>query len=703
MHRSLFLQAARPTTSTGDGQHPEDAMVTQSPLATALAAADSPTVGGDMGDDGPSVARPVHVVVMQNGMNGTVHDMRLLRAYIKTLFPSCVICSARKNQQGDTEDSLVKCAVRLAAEVDGFITQKVYLSGCRLGRLSFIGYSLGGLIVRLALRHPLIHKHAAKLHSLITIATPHLGLAHGTSTLFDTGVFFIRKWRRSAALEQLSMQDETHRAACLLHLLSSGWSSSTSEEEASRDDLVSMLTGHSSASSGAVATAVSAAARQSASAARRAGAISAGLAMFACQAAPHLQRHAGRVIQAGRSDGATRPSAIAGGAGDSSAQEVPSPDPDTVASEMLEALEAGEGGDTASLDGSDGSQGSDVLEAEQHDAAADVAHAQAQAQRPGADGQEEQGVLASGAASLGLGSVAAAPDGVPLDAPEDDVPPSAGASRPSTPPAQPDGAAGTSASPAPAGNATPSPGAARGSSTSHSAHGLQALPTRQESALYNSATYAELAEAGMWGGPEGAMLRHLKHIVLVGSPQDKYIPFHSCRCELFAGAENDDSAWRDLSRQLEGFWEGVDMRRVVRLGASFCLANKGLSMDSVIGREAHIAFLESRSTAAWLAFFLAPVLETTVAARARRRSELQTAHVPLASKLPPLSAVFHSTDTGAEHQVDSLLEQSSNCQVLPGMLPHLDFVPVHLRVIGGGFDEGVVDWAHVGRMHPHVV
>ncbi len=125
-------------------------------------------------------------------------------------------------------------------------------------------------------------------------------------------------------------------------------------------------------------------------------------------------------------------------------------------------------------------------------------------------------------------------------------------------------------------------------------------------------------------------------------------------------------------------------------------------MDSMIGREAHIAFLESRSTAAWLAFFLAPVLETSVPARARRRSELQGAHEPLASKLPPVSAILAGPDTDTESLVDSVAARS-NCQVLPGMLPHLDFVPVHLRVIGGGFDEGVVDWPHVARMHPHVV
>jgi hypothetical protein len=66
---------------------------------------------------------------------------------------------------------------------------------------------------------------------------------------------------------------------------------------------------------------------------------------------------------------------------------------------------------------------------------------------------------------------------------------------------------------------------------------------------------------------------------------------------------------------LEGFWEGVDMRRVVRISTTFQLSNK-LSVNSVIGREAHINFVESKEVAVWLALTLDGVWESPAPIRA---------------------------------------------------------------------------------------
>jgi len=44
-----------------------------------------------------------------------------------------------------------------------------------LGKLSFIGHSMGGIISRAALAHPLMRKHRAHLHTYCSLGSPHLG------------------------------------------------------------------------------------------------------------------------------------------------------------------------------------------------------------------------------------------------------------------------------------------------------------------------------------------------------------------------------------------------------------------------------------------------------------------------------------------------------------------------------------------------
>ena len=576
----------------------------------------------------------VHVIVMQNGMNGTMHDMRSIRAYLKVLYPACLVFTARKNQGTATEDSLITAGQRLAEEVDDFITKKVLMSGLKLARLSFVAFSLGGVITRLALRHPSLAVHAQHLHAFITLASPHLGMAHGNTALFDAGVFFVRKWRRSVALEQLSLQDEQVRAACLLRLLSSGWNTTSEEEVANRDSLLALITsGKRGQHLRPLLGAVTAAARRSSANARRTGAITAGLSMFAAAAAPAMLRKPGRTIKVGRSSASNM---------------------SLNTQELDLAAQAAAG-----------------AEAETSDVAEGAASGEGDSPVEGTTEGVEDAALAGVA------------DAVPLPA-DTDTPHS-------VPAGEVEGGAETPTPPASDMQAVPP----------------HPQPTHGEAALYATPTYQALAAAGLWCGPEGAMLRHFKHILLVGSPQDKYTPFHSCRCELLAGAREDPEVWGDLPSLLEGVWEGVDMRRVSRLSATFKLSERALSMDAVIGREAHLAFLESRDAAAWLALALAPVFETPVPGRGYRRSELECPHKPLASTLPPPNELLGMLDVlgdgGQAPGPAQATRDLSNNPVLPGLLPHLDFLPPHLAAVGGGFEDGPVDWEHVAAGHAHVI
>merc|ERR1712190_200049 len=66
------------------------------------------------------------------------------------------------------------------------------------------------------------------------------------------------------------------------------------------------------------------------------------------------------------------------------------------------------------------------------------------------------------------------------------------------------------------------------------------------------------------------------NIVLVSCPSDQYSPFDSARVEI--------------GSMLDNIWEPVKPERVIRFDVNFNLAEK--SLDTFIGRAAHIQFLE---------------------------------------------------------------------------------------------------------------
>ena len=67
-----------------------------------------------------------------------------------------------------------------------------------LARISFIGHSLGGLIIRAALPH--LEEYKDKFYTYISLSSPHLGYMYNSNTLFNAGMWFLKKWRKSVSL-----------------------------------------------------------------------------------------------------------------------------------------------------------------------------------------------------------------------------------------------------------------------------------------------------------------------------------------------------------------------------------------------------------------------------------------------------------------------------------------------------------------------
>ncbi len=61
------------------------------------------------------------------------------------------------------------------------------LKDASFGRISFIGHSVGGLIIRKCLESELLKPLLCKLHLYISLASPHLGTLYADSQLVSTG------------------------------------------------------------------------------------------------------------------------------------------------------------------------------------------------------------------------------------------------------------------------------------------------------------------------------------------------------------------------------------------------------------------------------------------------------------------------------------------------------------------------------------
>jgi len=85
-------------------------------------------------------------------------------------------------------------------------------------------------------------------------------------------------------------------------------------------------------------------------------------------------------------------------------------------------------------------------------------------------------------------------------------------------------------------------------------------------------------------------LEHFTHVVLVSCYQDTYAPFASARIEISKAAANDEKLGPVYIGMARSILKPVDPKRVVRFDVDFHIPDT--NVDTVIGRHAHIQFLE---------------------------------------------------------------------------------------------------------------
>lgn len=72
--------------------------------------------------------------------------------------------------------------------------------------VSFIGYSLGGIVIRAGLKHLDIIKD--RVNVLLTLASPHLGISKLDNLLVKTGVWYMTRVSDYPSMRSLSQMDD---------------------------------------------------------------------------------------------------------------------------------------------------------------------------------------------------------------------------------------------------------------------------------------------------------------------------------------------------------------------------------------------------------------------------------------------------------------------------------------------------------------
>uniref|UniRef100_A0AAR2K7E5 DUF676 domain-containing protein n=1 Tax=Pygocentrus nattereri TaxID=42514 RepID=A0AAR2K7E5_PYGNA len=159
----------------------------------------------------------IHLVVCVHGLDGNSADLRLVKTFVELgLTGSRLDFLMSERNQTDTFADFDTMTDRLLDE----IIQHIQLYNLTVGRISFIGHSLGNVIIRSVLTRPRFRCYLSKLHTFLSLSGPHLGTLFNSSTLVSTGLWLMQKLKKSGSLLQLTFRDHPDPRQTFLYTLS---------------------------------------------------------------------------------------------------------------------------------------------------------------------------------------------------------------------------------------------------------------------------------------------------------------------------------------------------------------------------------------------------------------------------------------------------------------------------------------------------
>lgn len=177
-----------------------------------------------------------HLFICVHGLEGNQYDLRNMRLTIQRRLPTASFLMSSSNQH-DTHADINVMAKNLIDEI------KDSLEKMRPTHISFIGHSLGNIIIRKALsdssfsdllKASPVHSSTKSsynvadvmrsqilLHSFISLSGPHCGAVF-LSGLVNAGLWIMGKWTKSTSIPQLQLKDTRNPRESLLYSMRQG-------------------------------------------------------------------------------------------------------------------------------------------------------------------------------------------------------------------------------------------------------------------------------------------------------------------------------------------------------------------------------------------------------------------------------------------------------------------------------------------------
>ncbi|CAN9499893.1 unnamed protein product [Ophioblennius macclurei] len=168
-------------------------------------------------EEDESCEEGIHLIVCVHGLDGNSADLRLVKTYLELGLPGARIdFLMSERNQNDTFADFESMTDRLLDE----IIQYIQIYNLTVSKISFVGHSLGNLIVRSVLTRPRFKCYLSRLHTFLSLSGPHLGTLYNSSALVNTGLWFMQKWKKSGSLLQLTCRDHSDPRQTFLYKLS---------------------------------------------------------------------------------------------------------------------------------------------------------------------------------------------------------------------------------------------------------------------------------------------------------------------------------------------------------------------------------------------------------------------------------------------------------------------------------------------------
>ena len=175
------------------------------------------TEGGRM--MGKSFSPLPHLVVCCHGLEGASNDLRLVRIFLQQALP-------KSDMHFLMADSYMEDTYRHIGDMGHLLAEEIANSLlCSLksySRISFIGHSLGCLVIRAALKSRLLDPYRELFYTFLSLSGPHLGMMYSSSYLVNGGLWLMQRLKQGKSLLQIGMKDHSDLKQCYIYKLSKG-------------------------------------------------------------------------------------------------------------------------------------------------------------------------------------------------------------------------------------------------------------------------------------------------------------------------------------------------------------------------------------------------------------------------------------------------------------------------------------------------